>query len=295
MQKFLKLKQQKRMTIFSFTLQLHSALLMLGLVAAININAQAPAGMNFQAIAKDLQGNPAKSRTINVKGTILQGNAVGGKTVWEETFEVVTNQDGVFSIQIGKGNKLSGVSINNIGQIDWGNGPYFFNFKVAVAPSIPTSWWVPADNYQDMGTSQLMSVPYALFAANANVTNVNPGIKPGPPNTFLVTDSSGNVNWRTPQAAQQSVTTVTNFVMNLAVSSGENVSIPPNTTAVVTVAVKGVQKGDPILVTPQDDYKQWSIYSSWVSGPDQVSIRFANYTDQPVAVLGSQYKIVVIK
>ena len=101
------------MTIFSFTLQLHSALLMLGLVAAININAQAPAGMNFQAIAKDLQGNPAKSRTINVKGTILQGNAVGGKTVWEETFEVVTNQDGVFSIQIGQGNKLSGVHFSD--------------------------------------------------------------------------------------------------------------------------------------------------------------------------------------
>jgi hypothetical protein len=295
MQTFFNMKQQKRMTIFSFANQLRAGLLILWVITVIGLNAQAPAGMNFQAIAKDLQGNPAKSRTINVKGTILQGFAVGGKSVWEETFEVVTNQDGVFSIQIGKGTKLPSVSINNIGQIDWGNGPYFFNFKVAVAPSIPTTWWVPEDNYQDMGTSQLMSVPYALFAANANVTNVNTGIKPGPPNTFLVTDSSGNVNWRTPQAAQQSVTTVTNFVMNLAVSSGENVSIPPNTTAVVTVSVKGVQKGDPILVTPQDDYKQWSIYSSWVSGPDQVSIRFANYTDQPVAVLGSQYKIVVIK
>ncbi len=260
-----------------------------------SIHAQAPLSINFQAIAKDSLGNRAINSDIYAKGAIIQNNILNGATVWEETFQVKSNPDGVFGLQIGNGIRTAATSINNIGQIDWGNGPYFFNLKIAVKPSQAASNWSPDDNYRDMGTSQLMSVPYALFAANANVTNVNASIKPGPPNTFLVTDSLGNVNWRTPQAAQQSVTTITNLILNLAVSTGENVSIPPNTTAVVTVTVKGVVKGDPILVTPQDDYKQWSVYSAWVSATDTVSIRFANYTDQPVTVLGSQYKIVIIK
>ena len=258
-----------------------------------SIRAQAPLSINFQAIAKDSLGNRAVNSDIYAKGAIIQNNILNGATVWEETFQVKSNPDGVFGLQIGNGLRTAATSINNIGQIDWGNGPYFFNLKIAVKPAQAPSNWLPDDNYRDMGTSQLMSVPYALFAANANVTNVNASIKPGPPNTFLVTDSLGNVNWRTPQAAQQSVTTI--LILNLAVSTGENVSIPPNTTAVVTVTVKGVVKGDPILVTPQDDYKQWSVYSAWVSAADTVSIRFANYTDQPVTVLGSQYKIVIIK
>lgn len=269
-------------------------LLVLPLVfQAGSIIAQPPPGINFQAVAKDPLNNPAKNRAVYIKDMIIQTSPVGGTIVWEETHVTQANEDGIFTILIGQGTKAPSVLIPHIGKIDWAHGPFFLNTKVAVAPSIPATWWVAADNYIDAGTTQIQSVPYALFAGNASVTNVNTSITAGPPNTFLITDSLGNVNWQTPQAANQAVTTIINLKLN--VIQGQNVNIMPNTTGVVAVNVPGVRKGDPIIVTPQDDYRDWAIYSSWVSADDTVKIRFANYTSSPVAVLGSQYKIVVIK
>jgi hypothetical protein len=258
-----------------------------------NVIAQPPPNIPIQSVAKDALGNPAKNRTVYIKDVITQGTIVGGTRVWEESHVLVTDNDGIYTINVGAGTKANGITIKDIGDIAWGNGPFFINLKIAVAPSIPAAWWVAADNYVDLGTTQLLSVPYALYAGNASVTNVNTSIQPGPRNTFLITDSLGNVNWQTPQAAQQTVTTVTN--LSLSIQSGQNVTIQPNTTAVVAVIVAGVKRGDPIVVTPQDDYTDWAVYSSWVSNDNTVKIRFANFTNKSVDVLGSQYKIVVIK
>jgi len=277
-------------------LVLRNLLLACLLFTAGTIIAQPPAAINYQSVAKDPYGNPAKNRDIYAQVTITQKNPVGGNLVWKESFVSKSDNDGIFLIIIGQGTSLAVPNpITDIGKIDWGNGPFFLNLKVAVAPSIPAAWWVAIDNYLDMGTTQMMSVPYALFAGNASVTNVNTSIAPGAPNTFLVTDSAGNVKWAPPQAASITVTTISNFNLHLLQIGGAKVSIPANTTAVVTIQVIGVRKGDPILVTPQDDYKDWAIYSSWVSADDVVSVRFANYTDTQVDVDQSQYKIVVIK
>ena len=275
-------------------LVLRNLLLACLLLLAADIIAQPPPGINYQSVAKDPLNNVAKNRDIFVKGAIRKGK-IDGPIVWDEVHQVKSDNDGVFTIVIGRGTKASGINIADISAIDWANGPFYFNLKVAVAPSIPAAWWVAADNYLDMGTTQMMSVPYAMFAGNASVTNVTTSIPPGPNNTFLITDSVGNVSWATPQAASQTVTTIQNFKVEFVTSQGQSVIIPANTTAFVTVPVAGVKKGDPILVTPQDDYTEWSIYSSWVIGDDKIGIRFANYTDKSVLVLGSQYKIVVIK
>ncbi|SJZ95963.1 hypothetical protein [Sediminibacterium ginsengisoli] len=263
------------------------------LLAAAVAQAQPPAGYSFQAVAKDPLGNVAKNRTVYVKGAIFQTAAIGGTLMLEETFQVQSNNDGVFTIIIGQGTKTQASPLNSLAQVPWANGPFFFNLKVAIAPTIPASWWVAADNYQDYGTTQLWSVPYALYAGNASVTNVNTSIQAGPPNTFLVTDSLGNVNWRTPQAAQVNVTEVRN--VNLSVITGQSVNIQPNTTSVVRIPMPGVKQGDPVLISAQGDYINWSVYNAWIGVNDTVSVRFANYTDAPVTVFGSQYKVVVIK
>lgn len=140
-----------------------------------------------------------------------------------------------------------------------------------------------------------MSVPYALYAGNASVTNVNTNIAAGPPNTFLTTDSLGNVNWTTPQAAQVSVTQVSNFNLNLNVIAGQNARIAANTTTVIRVPVTNAKQGDPILITALDDYQNWTVYGAWCKEDGFVNIRFANFTAQPVDVLGSLYKIVLVK
>lgn len=261
------------------------------------IKAQPPPAIPFQAVAKDALGNPAKNRKVFVKDVILQGAANGTK-VWEEAFETQTNEDGVYTVVIGKGVKTGTTTLNDIGQIDWGNGPFFYNFKLAVAPSIPASWWVAADNYIDMGTTQLMSVPYALFAGNASVTNVTTSIPPGPPNTFLTTDSAGNVNWTTPQSASVNITQISNNVLQLAPNiqaSGQNAIINPNTTTLIVMDTPGAELGDPVLITALGDYKNFNVYSAWVSSKGKVSIRFSNFQRIPIPVSGSLYKIVLIK
>ncbi len=268
-------------------------LLVFFLSATTSLLAQPPAGLNYQVIAKDNLGNIARNRTVYVKCAIIQGAAVGGKMLLEETHKVQSNNDGVFEIIIGQGTKTAASVVSSLALIPWASGPFFFSLKVAVAPSIPASWWVAADNYIDMGTTQLWSAPYALYAGNASITNVNSSIPAGPANTFMITDSLGNVSWTKPQAAQVNVTQVSN--VSLSVATGQNVIIRPNTTSVVRIFVKGVKKGDPVLVTPQDDYVNWSVYSSWASNADTVAVRFANYTNQTVSILASQYKIVIIK
>lgn len=253
-----------------------------------------PPGLPMQTVAKDALGNPAKNRKVYIKVEIRHAR-INGTVIWAEAFETTTNEDGIYTIVVGMGNKQSSVpaSMKSISEIDWGNGPYFFNQKLAVAPSVPAAWWLPVDNYVDLGTIQMMSVPYAMYAGNASVTNVTQSLPPGSKNTFLVTDSLGNVTWAPPQAANVNVTNVTN--LNLNITSGQTIDIEANTTSVVTIQVAGVKPGDPILVTPQGDYEAWTVYSSWVSNDGEVKIRFANFTDGKVNVQGSQYKIVVIK
>ncbi len=271
-------------------------ILLLFVFLAESLIAQPPPFWFLQSVAKDNQGNPARNRTIHLRLGIYHGTPVNGTLVYEESQQVQSDNDGVFGYTMGKGIRTNNPTLkDSLNKIDWGNGPYFVNTKIAIAPSIAAPWWIPANNYVDIGTSQIMSVPYALYAGNASVTNVNTNITAGPPNTFLTTDSLGNVNWTSPQAAQVNVTQVTNITSNLNTALGADAEINPNTSTVITLPVKNAKKGDSILVTALDDYKDWTVYSAWCSADEVVHIRFGNFTAKPVNVKGSQYKIVIIK
>jgi len=271
-------------------------LLLLLVFLTESLVAQPPPFWFLQSVAKDNQGNPARNRTIHLRIAIYQGRPVGGTLVYEEAQQVQSDNDGVFGYTMGKGVRSNNPALkDSLNQIDWGNGPYFVNTKIAIAPSIPAPWWIAANNFVDIGTSQIMSVPYALYAGNASVTNVNTSINPGPPNTFLTTDSLGNVNWTAPQAAQVSVTQVTNISTILDQIAGANAKILPNTTTVIEVSVPNAKRGDPILITALDDYIDWTVYGAWCKVDGKVNIRFGNFTAKEVTVLGSQYKIVLVK
>jgi len=128
--------------------------------------AQSPQGITFQAVARDPAGNAAKLRQISVIDRILSGSS-NGTVVWEERHELTTNAEGVFTIIIGKGTKVSG-SATLFGDINWDQGLFFFNLKVSVAPSLPSPTWTADANFIDMGTSQFWSVPYALSSGTTS-------------------------------------------------------------------------------------------------------------------------------
>ena len=269
-------------------------LLVLPLVSCVGtLIAQPPPSIPFQVVAKDALGNPAKNRTIYVKDQIIHARP-NGTVVWQEEHVVTSDNDGIYTIYIGTGTRISPAT-GDLTSLDWGNGPFFFNFKAAIAPSIPSPWWLPIDNFVDYGTSQMLSVPYALFAGNASVTNVNTSITPGKPNTFLITDSLGNVNWAEPRAAQVNVTQISNYQLQLSVTPGQNATIPANSTSKVEIPIADAELGDPVVITALGDYQNFNVYSAWVSRKGFVAVRFANYQPKPMAVSGNLYKIVIIK
>jgi hypothetical protein len=136
--------------------------LILSLVAVIAISVksfgQAPEGFKYQAVVRDANNIILNNENVGVRMTIQQGS-IGGTMVYRETFATTTTANGLVNLEIGNGSVVSG----NFTTIDWGNGPYFIETAVDVTGGT---------TYQVMGTSQLMSVPYALHAKTAeSVTN----------------------------------------------------------------------------------------------------------------------------
>ena len=127
--------------------------------------AQTPAsGIIFQAVARDQYSNPAKDRKIFVQSSIIQ-NTVSGVKVLIEEYETNTDGSGVFSISVGNGKRIGG-TVTSLGFIDWGQGPYYLNLKIAISPMAPVTSWDYTKDLIDLGTSPFGSVPYALYAGN---------------------------------------------------------------------------------------------------------------------------------
>ncbi len=116
--------------------------------------AQSPEGFNYQAVIRDSGGNVITSQNVGVKFSIRQSSA-SGAIVYSETQSPITNEFGLINLQIGNGTPTSG----QIENIDWGTGPYFLETSIDVSGGT---------NYVSMGSNQLMSVPYALYAKNSN-------------------------------------------------------------------------------------------------------------------------------
>lgn len=115
--------------------------------------AQSPQKMSYQAVVRNASDALVKSTAIGMKVSILKGSATG-TAVYVETQTPTTNANGLVSVSIGSGTVVSG----DFSTIDWANGPYFI--KTETDPAGGTS-------YSITGTSQLLSVPYALHAKTA--------------------------------------------------------------------------------------------------------------------------------
>ncbi len=114
--------------------------------------AQSPDKMSYQSVVRDAGGELVSSTTVGVQLSILQGGS-SGTPVYVETHAPSTNVNGLFSVQLGSGVVVSGA----ISSIDWASGPFFL--KTETDPN-------GGSDYTITGSSELLSVPYALYAAN---------------------------------------------------------------------------------------------------------------------------------
>ena len=115
--------------------------------------AQAPQKMSYQAVIHNSSNSLVTNMPIGMQISILQGST-SGAAVYVETQTPTTNANGLVSIEIGTGTVVSG----DFASIDWANDTYFI--KTETDPTGGTSYTIT-------GTSQLLSVPYALHAKTA--------------------------------------------------------------------------------------------------------------------------------
>lgn len=116
---------------------------------------QSPQKMSYQCVVRNTAGALVTSHAVGLKISILQGSSTGA-VVFSETYSPVpqTNVNGLLTVEIGSGT----ASVGSLSTIDWSAGPYFL--KTETDPDGST-------NYTITGTSQLLSVPYALYAKTA--------------------------------------------------------------------------------------------------------------------------------
>ncbi len=126
--------------------------LVAALMLAWGVYAQAPASIKYQGVARNSTGAPIANGTITVQFDIHSGSA-SGPVVWTETHTgVTTNQFGLFNINMG--------SITAGLDTVFSAGQEFLEVSVDFGTGLTS-----------MGTSQFLSVPYALYAQNS----ANPG------------------------------------------------------------------------------------------------------------------------
>ena len=139
-------------------------LLFLALIITFTIQAQAPQGFNYQATVRNSSGDLVVNTNVYFKFNVMQGSQTS-LPVFTEIHYVPTDDLGQVNLVIGQGTATTGT----FSSIDWSLGSYYLGIELSING---------ANNYVAMGTTQLLSVPYALYAENSgNATSTTPNLE----------------------------------------------------------------------------------------------------------------------
>ena len=139
---------------FKYFIKLKNTLAIIAfvLIQTVSVSAQAPQKMSYQAVIRNANNELLNNANVAIKISLLE-NSSTGNAVYVETQKTTTNANGLASIKIGEGTIQSG----SFDLIDWGNNSYFIKTQTDLTGGT---------NYNITGVSELMSVPYALYAKN---------------------------------------------------------------------------------------------------------------------------------
>lgn len=118
---------------------------------------QAPLNFKYQGVARDANGQIVRNKTISLKLSILENSATGPLR-FAETHKVTTSDLGIFNLHIGAGN----IQVGSMNSISWQDKNQFLKVELDINGG---------SNYIEMGTSQFLSVPYALHASTVENNN----------------------------------------------------------------------------------------------------------------------------
>jgi hypothetical protein len=164
------------------------------------LSSQVPQGFNYQAIATD--GGVPITSTLPVRITI-QSLETGGTTFWiEEHANVTPNANGLFSIVVGTGTKVTGSAVNTFADIDWRITPKYIKTEINYG------------GWKSMGASKLQSVPYSMVAKNLDGPVDKLGVKG-------ITTNMEEALFEVKNAAGQTVFAVYNEGVRIYVDDGD--------------------------------------------------------------------------
>ncbi|MEX1189866.1 MAG: hypothetical protein WED33_11455 [Bacteroidia bacterium] len=163
-------------------------LMLLTAFTGLTALAQAPEGVNYQAVIRNAAGELVTSGTVKMRFTVKSGSA-SGTTVYQESKDLTPNNFGLVTHTIGTGTVSSGTFAN----IDWDGASQYL--KVEADPNGGTS-------YADLGTNKFQSVPYALHAKTADALTGGSPLNWSLSGNNMYNDNTGNVGIGTtnPQA-----------------------------------------------------------------------------------------------
>ena len=145
------------------------------------IFAQVPQGISYQAIALNGSGNPVVSSNVGVRLSILDNSATG-TVLYTETHTKTTSPQGLFNLVIGQGTPTTGT----FSTINWGTNSKFLKVEMDASGGA---------NYILVGTTQLLSVPYAMTAGNLSGSSANDSIEDNKYSNFAFYDISADTTY----------------------------------------------------------------------------------------------------
>jgi hypothetical protein len=152
-----------------------------------------PNGINYQAIARDANGDELTNQSLVLQLSLIS-DTITQALSWQESHNVFTNDFGLFNVIIGQGTSTGfGYSLT-FDAVDWGSSNHYVKVEM---------------NGMDMGTTQLMSVPYALHSGNA-----------GPQGPTGATGPQGDSFWQ--DLGNGDVSTSASVTGNVGIGTGTN-------------------------------------------------------------------------
>jgi len=125
--------------------------LLAGVMALASFAQSAPQGFNYQSVVRNNSGAPIVNQTVSLLFAIRSGSP-NGAIAYYEKHTVSTNEFGLVTLVIGQGTPLQG----DFPSINWGGASKYLTVSIESAPNV----------FDELGSSQLLSVPYALYAQN---------------------------------------------------------------------------------------------------------------------------------
>ncbi|MBU6158274.1 MAG: hypothetical protein KGP35_04495, partial [Bacteroidetes bacterium] len=173
----------------------------------LQLFAQAPQRLSYQAIVRNANNVLVTNAPIRMRISILQGS-ITGTAVYTELHSTTTNASGVAFIEVGGGTS----PVGSFAAINWGQGPYFLRSETD--PNNGT-------NYTIVGTTQLLSVPYALQSNRSDsAARAGNGLPPTSSYGALQLFNCNGVVQYTPCLPRITTATIDSIGMNTAVSGG---------------------------------------------------------------------------